>query len=142
MEAHEQAVIEYVALCQYSVQFTAENLDEAASYQEELETFLSNDIAKAAIPECSIVATSGVTMYKQLSGFLEALYSLNPDSIGGALPGDEFYWMPPTGYLEGDGVLEGTSHVSAADGKSEGGQGDQAEVSSDEAEQLIQKMTE
>lgn len=142
LEAHEQAVIEYVALCQYSVQFTAENLDEAASYQEELETFLSNDIAKAAIPECSIVATSGVTMYKQLSGFLEALYSLNPDSIGGALPGDEFYWMPPTGYLEGDGVLEGASHVSAADGQGGGGQGDQAEVSSDEAEQLIQKMTE
>ena len=31
-------------------------------------------------------------MKKALSGFLEILFEQNPESVGGALPGDDFYF--------------------------------------------------
>ena len=28
-----------------------------------------------------------------LPGYLQVLYDLKPESVGGAMPGDDFYWM-------------------------------------------------
>lgn len=33
-------------------------------------------------------------MKQKLSGFLQIMYDLNPDAVSGAMPGDDFYYIP------------------------------------------------
>ncbi len=93
LEEHEQAVKEYLELAKQSTDYCLNNLDEAAQWTEDYETFLNPDIAKTAIPECSIVTLTGQEMKDILSGFLQIIYDSNPDAVGGKMPDDEFYYM-------------------------------------------------
>lgn len=49
-------------------------------------------LAKKAIPECNIVFMNGKKMKSALSGYLNILYKADPSSIGGKLPGEDFYY--------------------------------------------------
>lgn len=50
-------------------------------------------IAKSAIPGANICyVDSEDNMKEKLSGFLNVLFEANPKSVGGALPGDDFYY--------------------------------------------------
>ncbi len=33
-------------------------------------------------------------MKQKLSDFLQIMYDLNPDAVGGVMPGDDFYYIP------------------------------------------------
>ncbi|HNZ64029.1 MAG TPA: ABC transporter substrate-binding protein, partial [Bacillota bacterium] len=74
-----------------SINFVNEKPEEASALIEELDIF-KGAIAKKAIPFCNIRYISGAEMYKQLSGFLKLMMEANPQSVGGKLPGDEFYF--------------------------------------------------
>lgn len=102
LEDHEAAVVEYLQHAGASVDYTLDHIDETAALQEQLGTFLNDEVAARAMPFCSIVNLTGEVMYDALSGFLQALNNLNPDSIGGAMPGSDFYYMPPAGALDID----------------------------------------
>lgn len=117
LEEHEQAVIEYLDMAGQSVTWSLGNMSDAASLQEELGTFLNNEVGLDAMPYISMVNLTGTTMRTALSGFLEELFRANPDSIGGALPGDDFYYLPPLGALNENylqaGLEEATAHESS-----------------------------
>ena len=49
-------------------------------------------VAQKAIPECNIVCVSGADMKERLSGYLAVLADQNPQAVGGAVPGDDFYY--------------------------------------------------
>ena len=49
-------------------------------------------VAEKALPHCNIVCITGEEMEAKLSGYLNALYESNPQSVGGALPGEDFYF--------------------------------------------------
>lgn len=49
-------------------------------------------VAKKAIPNCSIVYFDGDDMKAKVPDFLKILYQANPKSVGGKLPGDDFYY--------------------------------------------------
>ena len=49
-------------------------------------------IAEAAIPKCNLKYLDGEEMKTALGGYLEVLMEQNPESIGGSLPGDDFYY--------------------------------------------------
>ena len=51
-------------------------------------------IARQAIPECNIVCITGEEMKAALSGYLKVLYEFNAELTGGAMPGDDFYYIP------------------------------------------------
>ncbi len=74
-----------------SIEFVNEQTDEASAMIEELDIF-KGAIAKKAIPFCYIRFFAGEEMQRQLSGFLELLMEANPQSVGGKLPGDDFYF--------------------------------------------------
>ena len=103
LEEHEQAVIEYLRMAGQSVAWSLENMSAAAALQEELGTFLNNAVALDAMPQISMVSLTGTDMRTALSGFLEELYRSNPDSIGGKVPDDGFYYLPPVGQLDDAG---------------------------------------
>ena len=51
-------------------------------------------IAKRAIPNCNITLITGSEMKVSVSAMLKVLFDANPKSIGGAMPGDDFYYVP------------------------------------------------
>ena len=49
-------------------------------------------VAEKALPKCNIVFISGAEMKEKLSGYLSVLFDSNAAAVGGALPGDDFYY--------------------------------------------------
>ncbi len=49
-------------------------------------------LAKAAIPSCGLTFVTGAEMKSALSGYLQVMLDADPRSVGGAMPGDDFYY--------------------------------------------------
>ena len=49
-------------------------------------------VAEKALPSCGLACITGSEMKEALSGYLNVLYSASAESVGGALPGDDFYY--------------------------------------------------
>ncbi len=89
-EAIDAFLLEYAA----STAFTNEKPKEAAALIEKFGIIPSAEAAEAAIPKCNIVCITGDDMKLSARSMLEMLYNANPKSIGGKLPGDDFYYLP------------------------------------------------
>ena len=50
-------------------------------------------LAEKAIPACGVTYMDGMQMKEQLIGYLQVMFDANPKSIGGKLPGDDFYYV-------------------------------------------------
>ncbi len=85
-EAVKQFLQEYKA----SEEYVKENIDDSSSLIEKY-GIVKAQIAKKALPNCNIVCITNDTMQKTLSGYLKVLYDQNPQSVGGKLPGEDFY---------------------------------------------------
>ncbi len=72
-----------------------ENTHETAKLAEKFKIISTAQIAEKAIPNFNIVYTDEDEMKTSATNFLAELLSLNPDSIGGAVPGDDFFYTPP-----------------------------------------------
>lgn len=75
-----------------SIEYVNENPEGAAELIAKYNIFANQNVAKAAIPKCNIAFLEGNEMKNAMSAFLEAMYSVNPASVGGALPNDDFYY--------------------------------------------------
>lgn len=69
----------------------AENLDIAAQIIEHF-NILKADIAKQALPQCSLTFVRGDKMKEMTEGFLQVLHGFDPKSIGGEMPDNNFYY--------------------------------------------------
>ena len=49
-------------------------------------------LAQKNIPSCGLTFVTGAEMKTGLSGYLQVMFDANPKSVGGALPGDGFYY--------------------------------------------------
>jgi NitT/TauT family transport system substrate-binding protein len=49
-------------------------------------------LAEKAIPLCYITFVAGADMKSSLSGYLQVLFNADPKSVGGSMPGDDFYF--------------------------------------------------
>ena len=49
-------------------------------------------LAQKAIPSCGLTFVTGAEMKTGLSGYLQVMFDAAPKSVGGALPGDNFYY--------------------------------------------------
>ena len=49
-------------------------------------------LAQKAIPSCGLTFVTDAEMKTGLSGYLQVMFDANPKSVGGALPGDNFYY--------------------------------------------------
>ena len=100
LEEHEQAVVEYLNLLKKSVAYSLSHVDEAAEWTDTYETFLNPEVAADAIPYVNMCALTGQEMKEKLEGFLKIMYDYNPDAVGGSMPDDDFYYIPPEGSME------------------------------------------
>ena len=49
-------------------------------------------LAKAAIPSCGLTFVTGAEMKSALNGYLQVMFDADLKSVGGAMPGDDFYY--------------------------------------------------
>lgn len=87
-EALRQLLAEY----EQSIRWVTENPAEAAQLIEGYGITPSAAIAERALPACNIVWLAGSEMKQKFSGYLAVLYGQDPAAVGGALPGDDFYY--------------------------------------------------
>lgn len=89
-EAHPAAMLQFAADAAESVAYVNGHPEDAANKIESLD-IVKAPIAKLAIPRCNLVCMTGEEMRTALSGYLDALYTFDPQMIGGKLPDDAFY---------------------------------------------------
>lgn len=94
VEEHEDAVKLLLEDCEAAVAFIEENPEEAAESIANNGILAKASLAKKAIPNCNIVAITGDKMVSIAENMFEVLYDINPKSIGGKLPGEDFYYNP------------------------------------------------
>lgn len=90
-EEHKDAVDAFLAEYQASTQYVTENVAAAAELVEKFD-IVKAAVAKKAIPYCNIVFIEGEDMQTRIDGYLKALYDQNAASVGGTLPGEDFYY--------------------------------------------------
>lgn len=93
LEENEEAVAGFLEDHEHSTAYTNEHPGEAAALIEELGIVAKAQIAQKAIPMCNITYIDGEEMQEKLGGYLEALYEMDPKSVGGALPDGDFYYI-------------------------------------------------
>ena len=92
VDEYPQKVASFLEEYKKSVDFTNNNLDEAAKLIEE-NGIVPEAVAKKAVPYCNIVLIDGEDMKEKLSGYLQVLYDANPKSVGGKIPDEAFYYI-------------------------------------------------
>lgn len=91
VEEHPEAVASFMQHYKDSVDFVNADVDAAAELVGSYD-IVPAAVAKQALPACNIVCIEGDEMKEQLSGYLGVLFEQNPKAVGGALPGDDFYY--------------------------------------------------
>jgi NitT/TauT family transport system substrate-binding protein len=92
LKAHPEAVKTFIKEHGESVNAANSDLDTTAALVVAQEIIGKEPLAKKAIPACNVVCMTGDSVKNNLAPYLEVLYNSDPKSIGGKLPGDEFYY--------------------------------------------------
>ena len=93
LNEHPEAVKTFLEEYAASTQYVNENVEEAAALVEQY-IGVAAGVAKKAIPACNIVCMTGEEMKAAAEKYLTVLFELNPDAVGGAMPGESFYYLP------------------------------------------------
>lgn len=123
-EQHPNEVAVFLQEYEASVNYLLQNTSEAAEMIAAQGIFAKAAIAKKAIPNCNVTYLDGAEMKAAMSEFLNVMIEAAPDSIGGAIPGDDFYHEAPElpqieQQIDGElainvSVLSGTTGFGAA----------------------------
>ena len=92
IKEHSHVVEQFMAKHKSSIEYVNANPDQAAALVVQAGIVEKEPVAKKAIPNCNLSYLDKANMKQALSGYLEVLYNQNPESVGGALPQDDFYY--------------------------------------------------
>lgn len=76
-----------------SIDYANSNPEEAAALIERYGIVPKAAVAQAAIPQANMVCVTGEDM-KGIADYYQVLFDADPTSIGGAIPGEDFYYIP------------------------------------------------
>ena len=88
-----EAIDKFLADYAESVVYTNADVPGAAELIGQYD-IVTAEVAEAALPACNIVCITGAEMQQKLSGYLEVLCEQDPESVGGAMPDAQFYYVP------------------------------------------------
>ena len=92
LEEHKETVDRFMEEHAASTDYANEHVNEAAELVAAAGIIEKAPIAAKAMPACNITYIDGVDMKTALSGYLEVLFTQDASSVGGSLPGDDFYY--------------------------------------------------
>ena len=90
-DEHPNEVKAFLTEYQASIEYLTAEPDQAGQLIEDAGIFAKAAVAAKAIPNCNVCFVSGADMQAALTEFLTALSTVAPQSIGGKVPGDDFY---------------------------------------------------
>lgn len=93
LEENEEAVKNFLKEHAESTTEINENVEKGAELAANAGIIAKAPIAQKAIPKCNITYIDGEEMKQALSGYLEVLFEQDNSSVGGALPGEDFYYV-------------------------------------------------
>lgn len=93
LEENPEAVEAFLEEHAASAEAANSDTERVAALAVNAEIIAKEPIALKAIPKCNIVCVTGEEMKQALSGYLEVLYEMEPSSVGGALPEENFYFI-------------------------------------------------
>ncbi len=94
VEAYPDKVAAFLEDYAASVTAVRDDPEAAAPLVAELGITPSAAIAAQAIPQCNLDFIAGADMSAAISDYYMVLYSIDPSSVGGALPDDAIYYVP------------------------------------------------
>lgn len=89
-DEHPEAVAKFLKEYAASTDYANSNPAETAALVEKL-GIVNAAVAEKALPKCNLVCITGAEMKTAVSGYLQTLYDLKPEAVGGAMPDDGFY---------------------------------------------------
>lgn len=92
LEEREEAVKTFLKEREASSAYANEHTKEAAELVAAAGILEKAAVAEKAMPYCSITCISGEEMKTALEGYLGVLFARDASSVGGALPGGDFYY--------------------------------------------------
>lgn len=92
LNENKEAVNNFLNEYEQSIDFTNQNQKDTAVLVEKFEIMPNAQLAEKAIPYCNVVYIDGENMKNSLTNFYSVLFEANPQSIGGQLPDDNFYY--------------------------------------------------
>ncbi len=92
LEEHPDLVEAFLREHGESSEYAKENTAETAERMVAQGILENAAVAEEAIPYCHLVCIEGQEMQTKLASYLEVLYNEDPASVGGALPGEDFYY--------------------------------------------------
>ena len=90
-DAHPAELAKFLEEYGASVELLSSDPAAAAQKIEETGIFAKAAVAEKALPRCNPCFIIGEEMQQRMGAFLEILFEAAPQSIGGALPGEDFY---------------------------------------------------
>ena len=91
-DEHPQAVAKFLEEYAASTDYANTHAAETAALVEKM-GIVSAAVAEKALPRCNLVCITGKEMKTAVNGYLQTLYDLKSESVGGAMPTDGFYWL-------------------------------------------------
>ena len=76
-----------------SIDYANSSPEEASALIEQYGIVPKAAVAQAAIPQANMVCITGEDM-KGIADYYQVLFDADPTSIGGAIPGEDFYYIP------------------------------------------------
>ncbi|MDD6998133.1 MAG: PhnD/SsuA/transferrin family substrate-binding protein [Oscillospiraceae bacterium] len=92
IEQNEAAFEKFLKDYQASIEWVNSNTADAAELVANYGIVAKAPLAQKALPACNITYVDGAEMKTKLSGYLQVLFDQNPKAVGGAMPGDDFYY--------------------------------------------------
>lgn len=89
---HPDAVARFMTEYEASTAWVNANPADAGVLIAEAGIVPEAPLAAKAIPNCHITFISGAELKASLSGYLQVLFNADPASVGGSVPGDDFYY--------------------------------------------------
>ncbi len=92
-EAHPEAIANFLDEYKSSIQSVNSNAENAANLVVKHGVFQNAAVIKKAIPKCNITFVAGEDMKSLVNSYLGVLYEYNPQSVGGKLPEENFFYI-------------------------------------------------
>lgn len=93
IEKYPDVVKKFLEEYEKSIEWVNENPAQAGKYVEELNIGLNAKIAEKAIPGSNLKYVEAADVKPAVEKYLKVLHDFSEESIGGKLPGDEFYYQ-------------------------------------------------
>lgn len=90
-EQNQTAVAAFLEEYGASIEALTSDIDGTAAKIEATGIFTKAAVAAKAIPNCNVCFITGEDMKTALSEFLTIMHGVAPASVGGSIPGDDFY---------------------------------------------------